>query len=41
VTSRNGADWWARLPERLAELTTLVPGIAVAGLGIWVLFGVV
>lgn len=36
---RNGQEWWSRLPDRLAELSTLVPGIVVAGLTIWVLIG--
>lgn len=30
MTQRNGQEWWAKLPDRLAELSTLVPGIVVA-----------
>ncbi len=36
---RNGQEWWAGVPDKLAELSTLVPGIVVAALAGWVLLG--
>ncbi len=36
---RTGPEKWARVPELLAELATLAPGLVAFGLAVWVIFG--